>query len=118
MVAQLGLLWRHPTDQRTRIFETRAMPSESLPRKTSSPVRIGKYKVTSHIATGGMGAVYRAIDTETQQEVALKVLTPEMAAKPGMVKRFRREGESALQLQHENIVKVFEYATCGGTSFI
>jgi hypothetical protein len=65
-----------------------------------------------------MGAVYRAIDTETRQEVALKVLTAEMAAKPGMVKRFRREGESALQLQHENIVKVFEYSTCGGTSFI
>ncbi len=94
------------------------MPSESAPRKPHSPVRVGKYEVTSHIATGGMGAVYRARDTETGGEVALKVLTPEMAAKPSMVERFRREARSAAKLRHENIVKVFEFGECGGTYFI
>ena len=52
------------------------------PRRT---FRIGKYKILSHIATGGMGAVYKAYDTQNRREVALKVLTREMAAKPAMV---------------------------------
>src|SRR5947209_12177054 len=94
------------------------MPREPSPRKPGSPIRLGKYAVTSHIATGGMGAVYLARDTETGAEVALKVLTSDMAAKPAMVERFRREGRSAAKLQHENIVRVFEFSEYNGTFFI
>ena len=67
-------------------------PSSSAERRI---VRLGKYEVFQHIATGGMGAVYRARDTESGGEVALKVLPPELATKKGMLERFKREARSA-----------------------
>jgi len=80
--------------------------------------RVGKYELLDHVATGGMGAVYRARDTETDQEVALKVLTRDMAAKPAMVERFRREARTAARLSHENIVRVFDYGEADGTIYL
>src|SRR5438105_2248398 len=67
-------------------------PPAKGPRRA---VRIGKYEVVAHIASGGMAAVYRARDTESGREVALKVLSPEMAAKPAMLERFRREARDS-----------------------
>jgi serine/threonine-protein kinase len=81
-------------------------------------VRMGKYEVVQHIATGGMGAVYRARDTESHREVALKVLFPEMAKKPAMLERFKREARSAAKLDHENIVSVHEFGDCNGMWFL
>ncbi len=71
-------------------------------------VHIAKYELLVHLATGGMGAVYRARDTESGGEVALKVLTPEAASKPALVVRFEREARNASKLRHENIVSVFD----------
>lgn len=90
-------------------------PSLKRPQRV---VRVGKFEVMAHIATGGMGAVYRAVDTENGLEYALKVLTPEMAAKPAMLERFRREARSAAKLQHENIVRVYDFAEYKGTYYI
>ena len=81
-------------------------------------LRIGKYEVVAHIATGGMGAVYRARDVEQDRDVALKVLTPDMAARPAMLERFRREARNAAQLRHENIVRIFECGESNGTHFL
>ena len=85
------------------------MASDPSPKGPQKAVRVGKYEVVAHIATGGMGAVYRARDPESGLDVALKVLTPEMAAKPAMLERFRREARSAAKLHHENIVRLFEF---------
>src|SRR5262245_49402811 len=90
-------------------------PPAKGPRRT---FRIGKYKVLSHVATGGMGAIYKAYDSENQREVALKVLSREMAAKPAMVERFKREARNAGQLRHENIVTLYEFDETNGTFFI
>ncbi len=94
------------------------MSSESAATGSRRTVRIGKYEVLSHIATGGMGAVYRAIDTVENREVALKVLTAEMAARPAMLERFRRECRHAVKMRHENIVTVFEFDEVNGTFFM
>jgi hypothetical protein len=80
--------------------------------------RIGKYEVLAHIATGGMGAVYRARDPESRREVALKILAPRCAHKPAVVERFRREALHALRLCHENIVAAHEWGEAGGTFFL
>jgi serine/threonine-protein kinase len=77
-------------------------------------LRIGKYEVQSYIATGGMGAVYRAVDVDLGRTVALKILQPELARKPKIVERFRREARSAARLNHENIVTVYEFAEVNG----
>jgi serine/threonine protein kinase len=96
----------------------------SNPRPPSSHdarrgVRLGKYEVVGHIASGGMGVVYRARDTETGRDVALKVLHPNLAAsKPAVIERFRREARSAAKLVHPNIVTVYELEEDRGTFFL
>jgi hypothetical protein len=82
------------------------------------PLRIGKYEVQRHIATGGMGAVYRALDTDLNRPVALKVLSPELAVKPAVLERFRREARSAAKLRHDNIVSIYEFGESNGTYFL
>lgn len=81
-------------------------------------LRIGRYEVLAHIATGGMGAVYRAQDTETGGEVALKVLSPEFAANPIRLERFRREARHGSRLQHENIVRILEFGEANGIHYL
>jgi serine/threonine-protein kinase len=94
------------------------MPSDPAAPTARRPVRIGKYEVISHIATGGMGAVYKARDVELRREVALKILPPELAAKPALLERFKREAIHAARLRHENIVTIFECGEVGGTHFL
>jgi serine/threonine protein kinase len=80
--------------------------------------RLGKYEVRAHIASGGMGAVYRAVDTETGREVALKVLPPEYAARPNVLERFRREFSAGTKLRHENIATLYDFEEVAGTHFL
>jgi serine/threonine protein kinase len=59
------------------------------------------------LGRGGMGEVYRAIDTQTGETVAVKVLTPEVLARdPDLLERFQREGEALRRLNHPNIVRM------------
>src|SRR5947209_97407 len=81
-------------------------------------LRIGKYQILSHIATGGMGAVYKAQDVETGREVALKVLSPELAANPVLLARFRREAAHAQKLKHDNVVALHEWGEVNGIHFL
>ena len=82
------------------------------------PQRFGKYEVLRHVASGGMGAVYKALDTETKREVALKVLPPDLAANPKMCERFQREAQSVAKLCHENIVALYEFGETNGTFYL
>ncbi len=93
------------------------MASQS-PKKGRRPVRIGKYQVIKHIATGGMGAVYKAIDIDLRREVALKILPPELAVNPTALARFRREARSAAKLRHEHIVTIYECGEAAGTHYL
>ncbi len=94
------------------------MPQEAAGKGEKRPLRIGKYEVIKHIATGGMGEVYEARDTVLDRVVALKVLSPELAAKPNMVERFKREGRRAAGLRHENIVDIFDCGESNGKHFL
>jgi serine/threonine protein kinase len=80
--------------------------------------RIGKYAIVSHIASGGVCAVYKAIDSELGREVALKVLPPNLAGQSDTLERFRREARHAARLRHENIVTIYEFGESGGTFFL
>ncbi len=70
--------------------------------------RLGKYEVVAHIATGGMGAVYKAVDREHRRPVALKVLPTELARQASVLERFHREARHAARLNHPNIVALYE----------
>jgi serine/threonine protein kinase len=89
----------------------------------SSPIlepgfRLGKYEVLAHIATGGMGAVYKAVDLELRRHVALKVLSTQMASRPNVLERFRREARHSARLSHKNIVTIFENGQVGDLNFL
>ena len=94
------------------------MSSDRSAKPKRRAVRLGKYEVVSHIATGGMGAVYKAVDTLLKREVALKVLPPDMASKPNALERFRREAENAARLKHENIVTIYEFSQSDTTFYL
>lgn len=92
--------------------------AEEAAGKGRRPLRIGKYEVLSRIASGGMGSVYRARDVKLNREVALKILSHEMASRPVMLERFRREAQAALKLRHENIVAIYDFDDFNGTHYI
>jgi len=99
-----------------------SMASEADEKGGKGGQRFGRFEVLAHIASGGMGAVYKAFDTRTKDIVALKVMSPELAAKPNMLIRFRREAMSAARLQkkleHENIVKILEFGEAHSTFYL
>lgn len=65
------------------------------------------YALVEQIGQGGMGTVYRGIDTQTSQPIAIKLLKLEIiAGNPSLLDRFEREGEALRRLDHPNIVKM------------
>ncbi|RJP64382.1 MAG: hypothetical protein C4532_19335 [Candidatus Abyssobacteria bacterium SURF_17] len=79
--------------------------------------RIGKYLLLKKIGTGGMGIVYLAQHAETGEQVALKVLPPELTRNPKYVERFRREALAVSGLAHPHIIKVFEVGEQNGVHY-
>jgi predicted ATPase len=68
-----------------------------------------RYELGELLGEGGMGSVFRAFDTTTRRQVAIKVLRPSgFTASSADIERFRREGEALRILDHPNIVKVFD----------
>jgi serine/threonine-protein kinase len=94
------------------------MATDPPAKKPRRALRIGKYEVLEHVASGGMGAVYRARDTDLQRIVALKVLPASLSANPAAIERFVREARAAARLRHENIVAIYDFGQVSGTFFI
>lgn len=80
--------------------------------------KIGKYNILERIGKGGMGIVYRALDTVLQREVALKTHT--VGAEPDVqsVERFFREARVVASFKHRNIVTLFDLGRDGDKVFI
>src|SRR5262249_16771518 len=70
------------------------------------------------VGEGGMGAVYRALDTKLERHVALKLLPPDQANDAEVVQRFYHEGRAAAQLDDENIARVFSIGKDGVYHYI
>jgi serine/threonine protein kinase len=82
------------------------------------PEKLGKYKIVEEVGRGGFAAVYKAVDTTLKRTVALKCLAPHLLWDPTFVQRFQREAEVAANLDHPNIVTIYEVSQTEGVYFI
>jgi hypothetical protein len=78
----------------------------------------GRYKILSSLGKGGMGDVSRVLDTKLQEEMALKVLRPEIASDSDVLERFRNELKLARKITHKNVCRVFDFHEEEGNPFI
>ena len=79
---------------------------------------LGRYRIVSKIGAGGMGEVYLAEDTRLRRQVAVKILTAEIAADAARLRRFEREAHAASALNHPNILTIYEFGDDGGIHFL
>jgi eukaryotic-like serine/threonine-protein kinase len=69
----------------------------------------GNFKILEEIGEGGMGKVYRGVDTMLDREVAIKVLRPELVSQGHLVDRFRSEAITLAKLNHPNIAMLYAF---------
>lgn len=78
----------------------------------------GRYRLEQHLASGGMGEVWRATDVTLNRQVAVKLLHDHLGSDPDLVERFRREARAVARLHHPGIVTVHDTCTDGGRQAI
>ena len=88
-------------------------PSQSLLGQ-----QLGPYKILSLLGSGGMGEVYRASDSRLGREVAIKVLPSEFSADADRIGRFKQEARAAGQLNHPNILAIYDVSTHEGSPYL
>lgn len=76
-----------------------------------------RYQIEHELGTGGMGTVYRGVDIQLNQTVAIKQLKAELA-RPDLIERFQREGEALRDLNHPNIVKMLDMVEQDGLHYL
>jgi serine/threonine protein kinase/tetratricopeptide (TPR) repeat protein len=96
----------------TKTIET---PREELMRGT---LFAGRYEIIEELGKGGMGKVYRVEDTKIKEEVALKLINPEISSDKKIIERFSNELKMARKIGHRNVGRMFELMEDKGTHFI
>lgn len=116
----------HFLDVETRLAAARAKAvahgtselSVSGARGAQTPSQPGRYQVLGELGRGGMGIVYKARDTVLDRVVAYKVLPDALKENPQALRNFLREAKSAAQLNHPNIVTVYDAGEQDGLYYI
>lgn len=80
--------------------------------------RVGRYLLMDLLGQGGMGRVYLAKDTSLGRTVALKILSADRMKNPRAIARFHREAKIGAQLQHENLVRIYDFGESNGRHFL
>ena len=96
----------------TKTLET---PAKGL---TSGTTFASRYEVIEELGKGGMGRVYKALDKEINEEVAIKLLKPEIASDESTVERFRNELKFARKISHKNVCRMYHLSKEEETPYI
>ncbi len=79
--------------------------------------RLGRYEILGPIGAGGMGEVWRALDTELDRQVAVKVLPESFASDENRLERFQREAKALAALSHPNLLDIYDVGATDGIHF-
>lgn len=85
----------------------------SKPIRSAVPMQIGRFEILEQLGVGGFGVVFRAHDPMMRRDVAIKIPRPELLGSPEAIERFEYEAAAVAQLEHPNIVPVFD-SDCDG----
>ncbi len=98
-------------DSQTKTAQT---PPKEIDRGT---VLASRYEIIELLGRGGMGNVYRAVDTKINEEIALKFLNPAVADEK-MIERFKNELKLARKISHKNICRMYDLGDVDGSPYI
>jgi serine/threonine protein kinase/tetratricopeptide (TPR) repeat protein len=85
---------------------------------TRGTVFAGRYEILEELGAGGMGTVYRVYDREIEEEMALKLIRPEIAVNRRALDRFKNELKVARKITHKSVCKMYDLGESRGTSYI
>jgi serine/threonine protein kinase/Tol biopolymer transport system component len=80
--------------------------------------KLGPYEIQSPLGAGGMGEVYRALDTRLDRTVAVKVLASHLSSSPELKQRMEREGRAISSLNHPHICQLYDIGSQNGTDYL
>lgn len=97
-----------------------AARAPAAPPTCPLPQQIGRYPVLGLLGEGGMGRVYRAVDTQLQRHVAIKQARSAAGGSTGCTggQRFRREGRAAAAIRHPNVCPVYDVGEHDGVAYV
>ena len=104
-----------PSSEEIPVTETLETPKEEL---TTGSTFAGRYQIIEELGKGGMGKVYRVEDKKIKEEVALKLIKPEIASDKKTIERFSNELKMARKIAHRNVCKMYDLGEEKGTHYI
>jgi len=104
-----------PSSKEIPVTETLETPTEKLTRGT---LFANRYEIIEELGKGGMGNVYRAEDKKIKEEVALKLIKPEIASDKKTIERFSNELKMARKIAHRNVCRMYDLGEEKGTHYI
>ncbi len=97
-------------------------PTQTMEKATEELTRgttfVSRYEVIEELGKGGMGKVYRVFDKKLEEEVALKLIKPEIASNGDSINRFSNELKFARKIAHRNVCKMYDLGEKEGTNYI
>src|SRR5262249_44026182 len=91
--------------------------AETVTPELKAGATIGPYRIEGFLGAGGMGEVYRAIDTRLNRSIAIKFLSERLGGESGR-RRFQQEAKTASSLNHPHILTVFEAGESDGRQYL
>ncbi len=104
-----------PSIDDIEVTETLETPKEEL---TTGSTFAGRYQIIEELGKGGMGHVYKVLDKETKERIALKLIKPEIASDRNTIERFKNELTTARKIRHKNVCGMYYLGEEKGSPYI